>query len=156
MPMMSTKKFAVKIKTLPILRQKFLPFILGISAIVIATSQANPALAAGKATVEITATELKDKKIELSFTTKAATGLVINTDGPWKLSIKDAGTIKLDKMEYKREDWNEKNATFTAAGVPSAKKTSEINYKMIVFVCTKEKSQCFREVVEGPTTVTWK
>ncbi len=156
MPLISTEKFAVKIRILPILRQKFLPFILVISAIVIATSRANPALAAGKATVEITATELKNKKIELSFTTKAATGLVINPEGPWKLTVKDAGTIKLDKMEYKREEWNEKNATFTATGVPSDKKTTDVNYKMIVFVCTKEKSQCFREVVEGPTTVTWK
>ena len=156
MQLIRTEKFAVGIRNISILWQNFLPAILVTSFVAIASSQASPALAAGKATVEITATQLKDKKIQLTFTTKAATGLVINPEGPWKLTVKDAGTIKLDKMEYKREEWNEKNATFTATGVPSDKKTTDVNYKMIVFVCTKEKSQCFREVVEGPTTVTWK
>ena len=114
------------------------------------------AFAAGKSTAEISAKTLKENKVELTFVTKAADGLVINHDGPWKLTVSDSGSIKLDKSEFKKEDWNEKNASFTAVGVTGAKKNSDIKYKMITFVCTKDKSQCFREVLDGQSSVTWK
>ena len=115
-----------------------------------------PVWAAGKATVEVSAKRLADKKVELTFAAKPAAGLVINSEGPWKLTVVDPGSIKLDRSEYKREDWSEKNAGFSVIAAPGAKNTADLKYKMVVFVCTKEKTQCFREVIESPATVSWK
>lgn len=94
---------------------------LGVLAL-LALPLTSRAFAAGKATVEISAKALKDNKVEVTFVTKPSDGLVINHEGPWKLTVLDGGSIKLDKSEFKREEWNEKTSAFTAVGVAGTKK----------------------------------
>ncbi len=94
------------------------------------------------------------KNVALSFTTHPGTGLKINAEGPWKLEIKEAKGIKLDKLELKRDAWKEDIAGFQVSGTPAADaKNVEIQYKMTTFVCTTDKSMCYREVVDGKETV---
>ena len=113
------------------------------------------AIAAGKAHVEVSAKLQPDKRVELTFKTIPATDLVINKDGPWKLEITFPGKLSFDKKEYKRPDWKEDIAGFTALSGPSKVKSESIKYKMTSFVCTKDKTQCFREVIEGTSKLTW-
>jgi hypothetical protein len=113
------------------------------------------AYAAGKATVNVSAKSISSKKIELTFKTQPAEGLVINHEGPWKLEIKDAGTIKPDKTEWKRSDWREDIGGFMVTANPGSQKSAEIKYKLVAFICTKDKSQCFREVIDTNAKITW-
>ena len=113
------------------------------------------AYAAGKALVSVTAKAVSNKKLELTFKTQPADGLVINHDGPWKLEIKEAGAIKPDKSEWKRAEWKEEIGGFIVTADPAGQKSADIKYKLIAFVCTKDKSQCFREVVENSAKVAW-
>jgi hypothetical protein len=110
---------------------------------------------AGRASVSISAQSISPKKIELTFTTQPTTGLVINHDGPWKLEIKDAGGIKPEKLELKRTEWKEDIGGFIVPANPQGKKNTDIKFKLVAFVCTKDKSQCFREVIESTSKVSW-
>ena len=112
-------------------------------------------LAAGKATVEVTAKAQSGKKLELTFKTKPADGLVINHDGPWKLDIQNSGSIKPERTEYKRADRKEDTESFVVTAEHSGAKSGDIKFKMITFVCTKDKSQCFREVIDTNAKLSW-
>lgn len=109
---------------------------------------------AGNATVEVKAKTV-DRKLELSFKAIPKEGLVINPDGPWKLEIKDPGSLKFDKQEFKRSEWQEALGGFTAQATANKEKSATIKYKLVAFMCTKDKSQCYRDVVEETATVKW-
>jgi len=124
--------------------------------IVIATVLiSSKAIAAGKAKIEVTGKPQADKRIEFTFTTHPVGDLVINKEGPWKLEILSSGKIKFEKTEYKRAEWKEDVAGFTALGSATKGNSETIKYKLVAFVCTKDKSQCFREVVESSAKVSW-
>jgi hypothetical protein len=116
---------------------------------------AQSVLAAGKAQVDVSAKATPDKHVELTFKTSPTDGLAINPEGPWNLKITDAGGLKFDKMEFKRPEWKEQISGFTAMATPAKEKTGIIKYKLVAFICTKDKTQCFREVVENEAKVSW-
>jgi hypothetical protein len=117
---------------------------------------ASQALAAGKARVEVSAKRLDGDRAEFIFKTLASDGLKINSEGPWKLEIKDSGSVMFEKKEMKRTDWKESDAAFVQTGKTKPKtSSSNISYKLTAFVCTQDKGQCFREVIEGKTDVKW-
>ena len=115
----------------------------------------NQSFGAGKATVTVTAK--KDKNdVRLSFKTVPAEGLAINAEGPWKLEIKPMSGLKADKSEWKRSDWNEATGEFEFTAHPQSKATSsDVPFKLTAFICTKDKTQCFREVIEQKAPITW-
>jgi hypothetical protein len=113
------------------------------------------AFGAGKAQIEVTGKPQADKRIEFTFKTHPVGDLVINKEGPWKLEIISSGKIKFEKTEYKRTEWKEDVSGFTVLGSATKGKSETIKYKLVAFVCTKDKSQCFREVVEGSSKVSW-
>lgn len=111
--------------------------------------------AAKKATVNVTAEKGKNPgTFSVQFKTIAGNGLKINAEGPWKLDIKSATGLKFEKSEFKRDAWIESAAGFTALGTNVGKAaTADITYKLTAFVCTADKSMCYREVVENQATV---
>lgn len=111
--------------------------------------------AASKATVEVTALGQPDNRVQFTFKTIPSGDLVVNKDGPWKLEIISSGKIQFDKKELKRADWKEDISGFSLISTPAKIKSEKIKYKLVAFVCTKDKSQCFREVVQGDTNVKW-
>ena len=112
-------------------------------------------LAAGKATVEVSAKGQADNRVELTFKTLPNADLAINKEGPWKLEVLSSGKLKFDKKEFKRGDWKEDIAGFTLLSSPAKTKNEKVKYKLTAFICTKDKSQCFREVLEGVAAVNW-
>lgn len=117
---------------------------------------ASTSLAAGKARVEVSAKKLDSGRAEFTFKTLPTDGLKINSDGPWKLEIKDPGSVKFEKLEMKKPDWKEADASFVQAGkIQSKAKSTQLAYKLTAFICTQDKAQCFREVIEGKTEVKW-
>lgn len=111
--------------------------------------------AASKATVEVTALGQPDSRVQFTFKTVPSGDLVVNKDGPWKLEIISSGKIQFDKKELKRADWKEDISGFSLTSAPAKIKSEKIKYKLVAFVCTKDKSQCFREVVQGDANVKW-
>ena len=126
--------------------------VLGCSVLLTTTALA---MKPGKANVEVTAKLQPDKGVELNFKTVPTGDLVINKDGPWKLQIVSAGKLKLEKNELKRADWKEDLAGFSLKSAPAKTKSETIKFKLTAFICTKDKSQCFREVIDSSAQVTW-
>lgn len=133
--------------------QKF-PYIKAVAISFCLSIQA-PVIAAGKANVEVTAKAQGDKRVELTFKTIPTGDLAINSEGPWKLQLISSGKLKFNKKEFKRAEWKEDIAGFTAVSSPAKTKSEKIQYKLTAFICTKDKSQCFREVIEGTANVNW-
>ena len=90
------------------------------------------------------------KNIKLAFATKAGDGLKVNPDGPWKLEIKQIKGVKAATTTFNKDAWQADISGFKVAGTPEAgAKEIEVQYKMTTFVCTVDKTMCYREVVEG-------
>ena len=116
---------------------------------------ASAAFSAGKAKVHVTATHA-NASLKLLFKTEPAEGLEINAEGPWKLDLKSAGPLIVGKQEWKRSDWKSEMAGFEVPAEFKGKESAaEITYKMTVFVCTKDHTQCYREVIDDKAKVTW-
>jgi hypothetical protein len=93
--------------------------------------------------------------VQVQFKTTAGDGLKINADGPWKLEIKGATGLKFEKTEFKRDTWKENIAGFEVPAKldSTTTKSGDVKYKLTTFVCTIDKSMCYREVVEGNSKV---
>lgn len=93
--------------------------------------------------------------LELTLKTVPNEGLIINLEGPWKVEVKKADGLTLAKSTLVRGDFDEKDAQFKVVTTAKpAKPEGEIEYKYVAFVCTKDKTQCFRDVHEGKAA--WK
>ena len=79
---------------------------------------------------------------------KAMNNMVINFDAPWKLEIKGHEGLGLTKASYAKEDMDEKLPGFLVQSTPENPKGT-LEYSLTAFVCTKDKTQCFREVHSG-------
>jgi hypothetical protein len=134
--------------------RKVLILILSLCSLSSLTAMAS-GKAAGRATVEITALGQPDGRVQFTFKTVPSGDLVVNKDGPWKLDILSSGKIKFEKNELKRAEWKEDIAGFSLTSAPAKTKSEKIKFKLVAFVCTKDKSQCFREVLQGDTSVKW-
>ncbi len=105
-------------------------------------------------TVEVE-TKSAGENLEFTFKNVPNGGLVTNLEGPWKLELKSSDDLTLAKTTFTRPELDEKNASFTfVTTAKPAKPEGEIQYKFVTFVCTKDKTTCYRDVHEGKTT--WK
>jgi hypothetical protein len=88
----------------------------------------------------------------LNFTIKInlKEGIAFNMDAPWKLSIKKFDGLTLDKTESVAKDFVSElpGYKFQSIGKPTLP-AGKIEYSLIAFICTKDKSRCFREVHNG-------
>ncbi|MCX6124953.1 MAG: hypothetical protein NTV34_09435 [Proteobacteria bacterium] len=106
-----------------------------------------------RATVRVTGAAAKTGST-LTFTTVPGDGLKVNGEGPWKLEIKTIKGATTTSTEYKRPDWKEGVAGFEVpATLDKDSKKVELSFKMTAFVCTKDKTMCYREVVEDKASV---
>lgn len=118
------------------------------STLMLATTAvaAEPAL---HSKVDIT-TAPKADSLELTFKVLPTDGLHINLDGPWKLEIKSADGLVFEKTTFVKKDLKEDLTGFVVStkGAP-AKKSGELEYSLVSFVCTNDKTACYRDVLTG-------
>jgi len=90
------------------------------------------------------------QNLQLAFKVSPRAGLHINLEGPWKLELKNAGGLAFAKTTLVRADMDEKLPGFvlTTTAKP-AQVSGEVAYKLIAFVCTNDKTQCYRDVHTG-------
>ena len=72
----------------------------------------------------------------------------INQDGPWKLEISNLEKANAAKTKLVKEDMNFSLPGFKLS-LNGAQAGGKCDYKLTAFVCTKDKSQCFRDVHTG-------
>ena len=87
------------------------------------------------------------QNLQLAFKVSPKAGLHINLEGPWKLEIKNTGGLAFAKTTLVRTDMDEKLPGFilTTTAKP-AQAHGEVAYKLTAFVCTNDKTQCYRDV----------
>ena len=114
-----------------------------------ALTQAVPAWAADHAAVAAAA-KPAGGGIAFEFKVNPAHGLHINMEGPWKLELTDTAGLAFAKTTLTKGEMDEKLPGFTikTAGLPQAK-SGDVGYKLTAFVCTDDKTQCFRDVLSG-------
>lgn len=95
-------------------------------------------------------TAAKGANLELTFKILPTSGLHINLEGPWKLQMKTHDGLSFDNDTLVRKDLNEGLTGFvvTSKSAPT-KPAGAIDYTLIAFVCTNDKTSCYRDVHNG-------
>ena len=101
-------------------------------------------------------------KVALDFKVGVVGAIVINDEGPWSLQLKSHDGLKFKKTKFKKADFKKTAADLShkkiyveTDGKPT-KKSGKVEYKMVTFICTKNKEKCFREVHKGSTSWAFK
>jgi hypothetical protein len=89
-----------------------------------------------------------DATVSFNFKVVPEGNMVINEDGPWRLDIQSADGVNMDRQKFEKADIDFKFPGWKVNGKTSAT-SGEIEYRATVFVCTKDKAQCFRDVHKG-------
>lgn len=85
--------------------------------------------------------------IKFNFKVKIAEGIKYNWDGPWKFKFKGEGVTE---KTMGTSDFDKTLGGY-AVTVPADSKSLE--YRLTAFVCTKDKTRCFREVHKETITL---
>jgi hypothetical protein len=104
--------------------------------------------------VEFSYVTAADGSSKLGFRVVPNAGLKITPDAPWKLQIKSAEGIELGATEFDRTKFSEKVPGFEVPVSKINAPSGKLSFKLISFVCTENKTQCYREVHEQ--TSEWK
>lgn len=85
--------------------------------------------------------------LKINFKVKIADGIKYNWEGPWKLKFKGEG---IAEKTMGTSDFDKSLGGY-AVTVPANSKSLE--YRLTAFVCTKDKTRCFREVHKETITL---
>ena len=118
---------------------------------------AAPAFAVGAelhSSIDVKTAREKDGKLTFTFKVVPGDKMVINNDGPWKLDIKKSEGITFSTTTLPKAEMKESIPGFTlTSAAPPAAKSGKVEYQMVAFVCTKDKTLCYRDVHK--TTASW-
>jgi len=111
-----------------------------------------PAQPRKNSSIEITTTKDASGNAKMTFRVIPEGNMVINDEGPWRLDLVKSEGLSLAKTKFERSDFDFKfpGWQFASTSAP-ASAAGEIEYRATVFVCTKDKAQCFRDVHKGTT-----
>jgi len=116
-----------------------------------------PLLAAADAVKhsQVTATSKRSgDKLHFEFKVGVPEGLVLNKDGPWALKIVKADGLAFPKNRLGVADFQDGLPGFKTETMAKPGSAGKVEYEATVFVCTKEKTTCYRDVHKG--SVDWK
>ena len=107
------------------------------------------------AEVEAKASPQADGSVSFSLKVVPNKGMKTSLDAPWKLNVLKNDGLTFKSTELKKADLDGAlpGFSFASVGKPSAA-SGKLDYKMTAFICTEDKTQCYRDVLEG--TVEWK
>jgi hypothetical protein len=107
------------------------------------------------ATIEAKATAQADGTVSFSLKVIPNKGMKTSLDAPWKLNVLKSDGLTIKTAELKRADLDGSlpGFSFATVGKP-ASGTGKLDYKMTAFICTEDKTQCYRDVLEG--SIDWK
>lgn len=95
--------------------------------------------------------QAKDEGGKLQFTFKITPneGHVVTLDAPWSLEL-GGDNLAFEKTKLKKPEMDDKIPGFVVAttGAPKSA-TGDLTYKLVSFICKKDKTACYREIHEG-------
>lgn len=94
-------------------------------------------------------TVVKGDGLALTFKVSPASGLHINMEGPWTLEIKNPTGLSMAKTTFRKTDMDEKIPGFAVTGAKPEAPHGSFDYQLTAFVCTNDKTQCYRDVLTG-------
>ncbi len=100
------------------------------------------------------ATEAKKEgqTLSMKFLIKPISGIAVNPEGPWLLTLSNPEGIKLDMKDGKFESktLDEKLPGFAVSAETLADaKAAKVDYVMRAFVCTEDKKHCYQDTHKG-------
>lgn len=75
-------------------------------------------------------------------------GLKITYDAPWSLKFKNVKGVELEKNSMKKDELNTSDASYNIKFSPASKDWNA-DFEFVSFVCTEDKTKCYREVHKG-------
>jgi hypothetical protein len=104
--------------------------------------------------IEVAATPAGDQ-MEFTFKVIANEGHAVTFDAPWKLDLKKHDGLAFDKAALNKADMDEKIPGWKVkTSAKPANAQGEMEYQLVAFICTTNKTQCYREVHKGKAA--WK
>jgi hypothetical protein len=106
------------------------------------------------ATVEVVQ-EAQGEKVALTFKVVPQNNLVVNDEGPWALNLAPSQDFakKIEKVKYTKSDFDFKIPGIKIA-IPTPEKAQEdLEYSLTAFICTADKTRCYREVIKAKHVV---
>ncbi len=90
------------------------------------------------------------EQLALTFKIDLKNAMVVNLEGPWKLELKSSDGLAFASTTLDKAAFDEKMPGYklTTTAKPT-KPAGTVNYTLTAFVCTKDKTRCFREVHQG-------
>jgi hypothetical protein len=95
----------------------------------------------------------KDGQVILQFSIKTDADNVVNDEAPWKFELKKFDGLKVETPLIKGSDLVKTLPLLTVKATPTAA-SGTAEWSLVAFVCSKDKSNCFRDVHNG--TLAWK
>ncbi len=120
---------------------------------VLVSCSAVPAFGFGKpenSKVESSA-KLDGANVQLTFKVLANEGHVVTLDAPWKLTLKTHDGLTFAQAAFSKKDMKEELPGWIVASTAASKATGDVSWELAAFICTKDKTSCYREVHEGKT-----
>ena len=117
---------------------------------------AGPLCAAGAHSAVAVKGRWEGKALSLDFVVEPQSALHINDEGPWRLELAAVpAPLKLTKSTWDRSDFDAKLPGFKVRGeaLGAAPVSGKVAYKLTAFVCTNDKTQCYRDVLTGETAL---
>lgn len=80
----------------------------------------------------------------------ASQDLKLNMDAPWRLQVKAKDAAVFPKTNLQKADFDSNLPGFVLqTGKLALKEKMTVPYELTAFTCTKDRSQCFRELIKG-------
>lgn len=119
-------------------------------AALLVTAFAGAAYGFGKPQHSAVEVDVKDDAGGKQFVLKVKpnSDMVVTLDAPWKLEVKGHEGLAFAKTTFNKADMDDKLPGFVVTG-KTDKAKGDLEYSLTSFICTKDKTQCFREVHTG-------
>lgn len=95
--------------------------------------------------------KLDGGNVQLTFKVLANDGHLITLDAPWKLTLKSHDGLTFTQEAFSKKDMKEELPGWVVASTAASKATGDVSWELAAFICTKDKTACYREVHEGKT-----
>ena len=108
--------------------------------------------------VEITSANAGDQ-LEFTFKVSANAGHSVTFEAPWKLDLKNHDGLAFASSSFNKDNMDEALPGYKVkTNAKPGKQSGEFEYSLVSFICTTDKTTCYREVHKGkhPWTLTKK
>ncbi len=99
--------------------------------------------------IEITSAPAGDQ-LEFTFKISANAGHTVTFEAPWKLEVKNHDGLAFASSTFNKDNMDEALPGYKVkTNAKPTKQNGEFEYSLVSFICTSDKTTCYREVHKG-------